>query len=72
MKTMLEFIISIPEEIGWAIVGFVACLCCVMLYKLGKMFVEMWKEWREPSIIFSDTPSVPEGEFRIGKEFAED
>ena len=47
---MLNFICSIPEEIGWALVGFTACLCCVMAYKLGKLFVEMWKEYHEEEI----------------------
>lgn len=44
---MLEFICSIPEEIGWTIVGFVACLCLVMACKLGCIFVQMWKDHRE-------------------------
>ena len=66
---MLELLCAIPESIGWASVGFIACLCCVMLYKLGKVFVEMWKAWHEPDVIFDDEPSSPEGEFRIGKEY---
>ena len=44
---MLEFICAIPEEIGWAIVGFVSCLCVVMMVKLGKVFVQMWKDRHE-------------------------
>lgn len=44
---MLNLICSIPEEFGWALVGFTACLCCVMAYKLSKLFVQMWKEWHE-------------------------
>ena len=44
---MLNLIYSIPAEIGWALVGFTVCLCCVMAYKLGKTFVEMWKEYHE-------------------------
>ena len=41
---MLKMICAIPEEIGWSFVGFLACLCCVMAVKLGKIFIEMWRE----------------------------
>ena len=34
MITMLEFICSIPEEIGWALVGASAMLCAVLAYRL--------------------------------------
>lgn len=44
---MLEFICSIPESIGWTLVGFVACLCVVMGVKLTKLFIQMWKDWHE-------------------------
>jgi uncharacterized membrane protein len=44
---MLNLINSIPEEIGWALVGFFACLTLVMAVKLGKIFVQMWKDWHE-------------------------
>ena len=44
---MLNLIYSIPAEIGWASVGFAACLFCVMACKLGKIFIEMWKERHE-------------------------
>lgn len=44
---MLDLICAIPEEFGWALVGFMACLCCVMAWKLGKLFIEMWKERHE-------------------------
>lgn len=36
---MMNFICAIPEEIGWAIVGFVACLCVVMMTKIVKIIV---------------------------------
>ena len=68
---MLEFICSIPEEIGWAMVGYLTAWVHILGWKVGKTLYGMWKEWREPSIIFSDEPSTPEGEFRIGKEFVE-
>ena len=44
---MLNLIYSIPAELGWASVGFVVCLCCVMAYKVSKIFIEMWKERHE-------------------------
>ena len=44
---MLEFINSIPENIGWALVGFAICLCVMMMIKLGQTFVEMWRDWHE-------------------------
>lgn len=44
---MLEMICRIPESIGWAIVGALAMLCAIMLVKLGKIFVQMWKDYHE-------------------------
>lgn len=44
---MLEFICSIPESFGWALVGFAACLCVIMGIKVAKLLVQMWKEWHE-------------------------
>lgn len=44
---MLEFICSIPEHIGWVMVGAVGMLAFIMLCKLGKLFVQMWREYHE-------------------------
>ena len=44
---MLELICAIPENVGWMLVSTVGTLCAVMMYKLGKLFVQMWKEWHE-------------------------
>ena len=44
---MLELIYAIPENIGWVLVGVVGTLCAMMAYKLGKLFVQMWKDKRE-------------------------
>lgn len=44
---MLEMIGAIPKEIGWGLVGFIACLCCIMAIKLGKVFLEMWQDCHE-------------------------
>jgi hypothetical protein len=63
---MLEFICAIPEEIGWAIVGFTACLCVMMAVKVAKLIVRAVRERIEEmrAIVESDTPSTPDGEFR--------
>lgn len=44
---MLEFICTIPESIGWVIVGATGACCAMMFVKLVKLFIEMWKEWHE-------------------------
>ena len=44
---MMNFILSIPDNVGWALVGATGMLCGVMAIKLGKIFVEMWREWHE-------------------------
>ena len=44
---MLEMICRIPEEIGWALVGFVGALTLVMAIKLGKILIQMWKDYHE-------------------------
>lgn len=41
---MLEMICAIPENVGWTLVGFTACLCCVMAVKLGKIIVQAIKD----------------------------
>ena len=45
---MLEPLCKIPDHIGWMLVGIFGTLCAVMLWKLGRLFVQMWKEWHEP------------------------
>ena len=53
---MLKMICAIPEEIGWAIVGFVGVFTLIMVAKVVKVIVEAVKErmddneewnWRE-------------------------
>ena len=44
---MMNFICAIPEEIGWAIVGFVACLCVMMAVKVAKTIVRAVRERKE-------------------------
>ena len=47
---MMEWICAIPDSIGWTLVGIMGTLCAVMMWKLGKLFVEMWREWHEEEI----------------------
>ena len=44
---MMNLICAIPENVGWVAVGAVGMLCVVMAVKLGKILVEMWKDWHE-------------------------
>jgi hypothetical protein len=44
---MLELINAIPENVGWAIVGFMTCILCGQIICLGKCLYLMWKERRE-------------------------
>ena len=52
---MFEFICSIPESLGWSLVGCLGTLCGIMLYKLIKVFVQMWKDWHEDRAIESES-----------------
>jgi hypothetical protein len=47
MIKMLEMINSIPDSIGWTIVGFMACLCVIMFVKVGKTLVQMYHDHTE-------------------------
>ena len=47
MIKMLEIICAIPENIGWVMVGSLGTLCVMMLYRVGKLFIEMWRERHE-------------------------
>ena len=44
---MMNFILSIPDNVGWMLVGALGMLCVVMAVKLGTIFVEMWRDWHE-------------------------
>ena len=44
---IINLLNTIPESIGWALVGFLSCALLIMAIKLGRVFVEMLKEWRE-------------------------
>jgi hypothetical protein len=47
VKTMMELICAIPEELGWTMVGLALGAVVNMGIKLGKIFVEMWKDYHE-------------------------
>ena len=44
---MINLINAIPENIGWTMIGFLSCALLVMIIKLGRVFIEMYKEWHE-------------------------
>ena len=44
---MLKMICVIPEEIGWAIVGFIGVFTLIMAVKVVKVIVEAVKERME-------------------------
>lgn len=44
---MLKILCAIPEEIGWAIVGFVGVFTLIMAVKVVKVIVEAVKERME-------------------------
>lgn len=43
----INFLCSIPDSIGWAMVGFLGAFTLMMGVKVIKMFIQMWREWRE-------------------------
>ena len=46
---MLKMICVIPEEIGWALVGFIGVFTLIMAVKVVKVIVEAVKERMEDS-----------------------
>ena len=44
---MLKIICAIPEEIGWALVGFIGVFALIMIAKVVKVIVEAVKERME-------------------------
>lgn len=41
---MLNFINSIPDSIGWAIVGSLMTITAIMMVALIKTLIQMWKD----------------------------
>lgn len=44
---MSELLCKIPDYIGWMFVGVMITPSVMMLFKLDKLLVQMWKEWQE-------------------------
>ena len=44
---MMELICAIPEALGWIMVGLAFGALVNMSIKLGKIFVEMWKDYHK-------------------------
>jgi hypothetical protein len=47
MIKMFELICTIPENVGWVIVGAVGMLTAVVAFEVGKILVQMWKDYHE-------------------------
>ena len=47
---MLKMICVIPEEIGWALVGFIGVFTLIMVTKVVKVIVEAVKERMEDNV----------------------
>ena len=45
---MLEMLCRIPDPIGWTLVGILAVANLFMMWQLGKIFYQMWKDRHEP------------------------
>lgn len=44
---MLDLICAIPENVGWVIVGALGAYALVWAHRLGKLLVNIWKDWHE-------------------------
>ena len=44
---MMDFILAIPEEIGWSIVGATATILVIVIIKGIKGAIEMYREYHE-------------------------
>lgn len=44
---MLEMILAIPENAGWAFVGAIGAVDVMAIFKLAKFFIEIHKENKE-------------------------
>lgn len=44
---MMELICAIPEELGWVMVGLALGAVISESIKLGKVLVEIWKDYHE-------------------------
>ena len=38
---------QIPESVGWAVVGVLATICCLLIFQVARAFIKMWKYHHE-------------------------
>lgn len=46
---MIDLLLQIPESVGWAIVGVLATICCLLIFLVARTFIKMWKYHHETS-----------------------
>ena len=44
---MIDLLLQIPESVGWAIVGVLATICCLLIFQVARTFIKMWKYHHE-------------------------
>ena len=44
---MIDLLLQIPESVGWAIVGVLATICCLLVFQVGRTFIKMRKYHHE-------------------------
>lgn len=47
---LMNAICAIPENIGWIIVGVAGSALALMAWKLGGVFVEMYRQYKEDKV----------------------
>ena len=47
---MIDLLLLVPESVGWALVGSLATICCLLTLKVSWALVEMWKSYHEPEV----------------------
>ena len=47
---MINLLMMVPESVGWALVGASAMVCCLLVLKVSRALVEMWKSYHEPDV----------------------
>ena len=47
---MIDLLLLIPESVGWALVGSLATICCLLALKIGWTLIKMWKSYHETDV----------------------
>ena len=47
---MIDLLLLVPESVGWALVGSLATICCLLAIKLIRTLIEMWKSYHETEV----------------------